>query len=273
MDAAKKLAKEFAITGPFNIQFLAKEDTTVSVIEMNLRASRTFPLISKGSGYNFAFAVIDAFFGNAKKIEYDYPRFSVVKAPQFSFSRLSGADPILRIEMASTGEVGCFGADVKAAFMTAMLAVGHTIPKKAILLSVGDAYKEEFASYMKMLHDLGYKLFTTQGTSKFLKHRFNIQTQFIPKGYQGGEQTVVDMIQNGNVDCVINIRDKQALETVENFIKEQTDGFRIRRASADHNVPLLTNIRAAKLFVSSLRYSIDTLPIEPWDFYVPVIKN
>lgn len=272
IEAAKKLAKEFNITGPFNIQFLAREDTTVSVIEMNLRASRTFPLISKGSGYNFAFAVVDAFFGKATKIEYEYPRYSVVKVPQFSFSRLSGADPILRVEMSSTGEVGCFGADVKAAFMTGMLSVGHAIPKKAILISIGDAYKEEFASYMKMLHDLGYKLYTTQGTSKFLKHRFDITTEYLAKGYQGGK-TVLDLIQNGDVDFVINIRDRQALETAENFRKEQTDGFQIRRASADHNIPLLTNIRAAKLYVSSLRYKIESLPIEPWDFYVPVIKN
>ncbi|OGK13221.1 carbamoyl phosphate synthase large subunit [Candidatus Roizmanbacteria bacterium RIFCSPLOWO2_01_FULL_38_12] len=275
IDAAKKLAKEYAITGPFNIQFLAREDTTVSVIEMNLRASRTFPLISKGSGYNFAFTVVDSFFGKAIKHKYEYPSYSVIKAPQFSFSRLTGADPILRVEMASTGEVGCFGPDVKAAFLTSMLAVGHVIPKKAVLLSVGNAYKEDFASYMQILHNLGYTLYTTEGTSSFLKHRLNIQTKSVPKGYQGGAQTVVDLIQNGIVDCVINIRDKKALKNGERIYKKEiTDGFKIRRASADHNIPLITNIHAAKLFVSSLKYNnLNKLPIEPWDHYVPVVKN
>ncbi len=269
-DAAKKLAREFAITGPFNIQFLAKEDT-VAVIEMNLRASRTFPLISKGTGINCAATITDAFFGKAKKEEYDYPWYSIVKAPQFSFSRLSGADPILHVEMSSTGEVGCFGEDVKGAFLKSMLAVGYSYPKKAVLLSVGNAYKEEFASRIQRLHEMGYILYTTEGTGEFIKNRLAIDTRTVPKGYEGGKNTVIDFIRGGKVDFVINIRDKKALQNGERlYVKEQTDGFRIRRAAADHNIPLMTDIQAAKLFVSSIAYkTMEELSIEPWDYYVP----
>ena len=266
-DAAVKLAREFNITGPFNIQFLAKEDT-VAVIEMNLRASRTFPLISKATGINFASAITDAFFGKAKKQEYEYPWFSVVKAPQFSFSRLSGADPVANVEMSSTGEVGCFGDDVKAAFLKSMLAVGYSYPKKAVLLSVGDAFKEEFLTRATRLHELGYVLYTTEGTGDFIKERLGIETRIVRKEYEGGDKTVVDLVKDGTVDFVINIPDKKSVRDNE-YKKEQTDGFKIRRAAADHNIPLLTDIQAAKLFVSAIAFKkLEELAIEPWDYYV-----
>ena len=268
--AAVQLAREFSISGPFNIQFLGKHNE-VSIIEMNLRASRTFPFVSKAIGINISSKIVDAIFGSCKKETYAYPAHSVVKVPQFSFSRLHGADPVLHVEMASTGEVACFGYDREEAYLKGLLAVGFSIPERAILLSLGDTFKSEFVEEARTLKEAGFAIYATLGTSVFLK-KFGISSKVVRKG-EGKDRgkEVLKLITRRKVDLVINLGEKirAADADIEHIVREQTDGFKIRRAASDHSVPLITNLNTAKLLVSAIRVKrLDDLSIMPLREYV-----
>ena len=235
--AAQKLAKEFTITGPFNIQFLGKNNN-VSIIEMNLRASRTFPLISKAIGINISSKIIDALYGDGSIESYSYPIHSVVKVPQFSFSRLQGADPVLHVEMASTGEVGCFGQDREEAYLKALLSVGLRLPKKNVLLAIGDVYKEEFVETARILARLKYQLYATEGTADLLK-RYSIPSTTVRKGHEGGEHNVIKLVEGNKFDLVIQSTQCRPAQTinkkrctrVHGWISSQTGSSRSQRAT------------------------------------------
>lgn len=267
-DIAKKISRELKITGPFNIQFLAKNNQ-VKVIECNLRASRSFPFSSKVTGYNFIEIATQAMLHdkplsyfraqNYKTLDLDHVG---VKAPQFSFSRLKGADPVLGVEMASTGEVACFGDDMYEAFLKAMISAGFKIPKKSILLSIGHIEdKADFLPSARKLFDLGFTLYATEGTAQFLSENgvpnilmHKIQTQKNPN--------LLDAFHDKKIDLVINIP--------KNYSREEiTDGYLLRRKAIDYNVPLLTNIQVAEVIVEALeRYSQEDLKIKPWQEYI-----
>ena len=261
---AGEIAQALSINGPFNIQFLAK-DNSVSVIECNLRASRSFPFVSKVCGTN----LIDI----ATKVMVDWPLPAItlkpfnleyvgVKAPQFSFTRLIGADPTLSVEMASTGEVGCIGDDFEEAFLKAMLSVGFKLPIKKVLLSTGASEsKLDFLESAKMLGAMGVTLLATGGTAKFLKERgIAVDEVAWPSATVSGNGAD-SLIRSGGIDLVINIP--------KNYQKEElTNGYLIRRAAADCGVPLITNIQLAKRFVESIsRKSIGELHCKAWQEY------
>jgi carbamoyl-phosphate synthase large subunit len=285
-DVAKRIAEALHITGPFNIQFLARENQ-VQVIECNLRASRSFPLVSKVTGHNFIHLAIQAMLGEDvngvyQTVDLDYV---AVKAPQFSFARLKGADPIVRVEMASTGEVGTFGRDLHEAYLKSVLAVGMKLPRRRatgagraeqpyagarVFLSLGgEKNKWDFLSSARTLHGLGAEILATRLTSAFLTAS-NVPNTRIYKIHEVGagrggssRPTILDWIARGEIDLLVNITD-------EYVTRQFDDDYTIRRAAVDFNVPLFTNLQAARLFVQALaHYSLETLPVLPWDEYVP----
>ncbi len=260
---AKRLAKAFDITGPFNIQFLAYEGQ-VQVIELNLRASRSFTFVSKVTGYNFVEFAVRAMLGEDvsgtyQTVDLDYVG---VKAPQFSFSRLKGADPILRVEMASTGEVATFGRDLHEAYLKSVLAVGTRLPRRSVFLSLGGPdNKREFLKSAKRLHALGLKLYCTRLTSAFLTEH-DIPNQRVYKVHEKGAPSIVDLLGDREIDLLVNVTDEYVREQFE-------DDYTIRRAAVDYNVPLFTNLQAARLFVAAIaRYRPEDLVAAPWDEYV-----
>ncbi len=266
-DVCKKIAKELNITGPFNIQFLAKNNE-IKVIECNLRASRSFPFASKVTGYNFIEIATQAMLGvknlayfkkqNYKTLDLDHVG---VKASQFSFSRLKGADPVLGVEMASTGEVACFGDDMYEAFLKAMISVGFKIPKKTILLSIGRIEdKADFLSSAQKLIEMGFELYATESTSDFLNEN-GVKNIMLYKIRSKQKPNLLEVLADKKIHCVINIP--------KNYSREEiTDGYLIRRKVIDMNVPLITNIQLAKVMVEALeRYSADDLLIKSWDEY------
>lgn len=263
----KQIAKELKISGPFNIQFLAKAND-VKVIECNLRSSRSFPFSSKVTGYNFieiaTKAMLDKKDDKAlnkddyKTLDLDYVG---VKAPQFSFSRLRGADPVLGVEMASTGEVACFGKNLLEAFLKAMISVGFVMPKKNILLTIGRIEdKADFLSAAKKLRKLNFNIYATEGTSKFLNLN-GIKNSTLYKVSTGKSPNILDYIEKSKLDFVIDIP--------KNYTHQEiTDGYQIRRKAIDMNIPLVTNIQVAKIFVDAIeRYKIEDLEIKSWDEY------
>ena len=260
---AKKIAKSLKITGPFNIQFIAK-DNDVKVIECNLRASRSFPFASKVFKINFIDLATRIIMGkhvptiDRSSFDLDYVG---VKAPQFSFKRLKGSDPILSVEMASTGEVASLGDDFNEAFLKSLLSIGFTLPKKTILLSTGPIYsKAEFLESTRILQEKGYKFYATQGTADFMKkHGFKVEILHWP--LEKKEPNTLTYIADGKIDLVINIP--------KNIEKEELDNdYLIRRKAVDFNVPLITNLQLAKRFVEALRAkSIQDLKIKSWDEY------
>src|SRR3989339_879375 len=259
----KRIAEALEITGPFNIQFIAK-DNEVKVIECNLRASRSFPFVSKVFKINFIEIATKALMG--KKIdsigrssfELDYVG---VKAPQFSFSRLKGADPMLSVEMSSTGEVGCLGKDLHEAFLKSIISVGYKIPKKNILLSTGPVEtKAELLSSIGQLMKKGYQLFATPGTHNFLKNN-GINSEVLQWPLDKIEPNILTYLSEGKIDLVINIPKNE-----EKF--ELDNDYTIRRKAIDLNIPLITNIQFAKRFIKALkRYKISDLSIKSWDEY------
>ncbi|MBI4008623.1 carbamoyl-phosphate synthase (glutamine-hydrolyzing) large subunit [Candidatus Roizmanbacteria bacterium] len=267
IDIANKLAIELNITGPFNIQYLAIENN-VYVIEINLRASRTFPFISKATRVNFARLFVDCLFGKPKKIDLVYPDFTIVKAPQFSFSRLSGADPILRVEMSSTGEVACFGDSYEEAFLKAIFSTGIRITQKSALLTIGGIVnKKKFLESALLLEQMEYKLYATRKTSNFL-YENGVKSEFVYKAYEGKNPTVVNLINNKEVGLVVNISEVEEGEG-RSFTKQLTDGYTIRRATIDNNIPLLTDLNKAMMYVNSLyEVSKEDMKIKSWDEYV-----
>lgn len=266
LQIAKLLASNLHITGPFNIQYLAK-DNEVFVIEMNLRSSRTFPFISKATGNNFAQVLVDALFKKSKTYEIPYPNYAVVKVPQFSFSRLEGADPILRVEMASTGEVACFSEDAESAYLKALYSVGVVFRNKNALLSLGGmANKELFLEGAWKLKNLGYHLYATGKTYAFLKTK-RIPAKLVYKVYEDKRPNVVDLITRKWVSLIINLSEKYDEESVH-FGDQVTDGYLIRRAAVDNNIPLFTDINSANFFIKALsRYQMDDLTIKSWQEY------
>ena len=276
-EIAKKLAHQLNISGPFNIQFLAK-DNEVQVIEVNLRSSRTFPFVSKVTGIDFIKMAVDSFFiVNSKPIRdrYSYDdvvkitndnlnqmNFVAVKAPQFSFARLTGADPILHVEMASTGEVACFGQDLEEAFLKAELSVGGKIPNKGIFVSLGgEENKLNFLESSLRLVKLNLPIYATDKTSKFLRQH-GVATKHLYKIYEKSNPNILDYFRKGKIDLAINL-----VET--SLKKDETDHYTIRRAAIDYNISLFTNIKKAELFVKALvEKDINKLPIKSWAEYI-----
>ncbi len=258
-----KIAKALHISGPFNIQFLAKNND-IKVIECNLRASRSFPFVSKVSKQNFIDAATRVMLG----LDIDKPGKSAfdldyvgIKASQFSFSRLQGADPVLGVDMSSTGEVGCIGDDTSEAILKAMLSVGYTIPKKAVLISSGSArQKVDLLEPARMLHKKGYTICATEGTQRFLNENgIPAVTVYMPS--EEKQPQALDMLHSREIDFVVNIP-KNLTQ------KELSNGYKIRRAAVDLNIPLITNTRLASAFIQAFcELSLDDIRIKSWDEY------
>ncbi len=265
IDIAKKLARGLKITGPFNIQFLAKKNK-VYVIEINLRASRSFPFMSKSTGINFAEVAVDSFFGKAKHYEVEYPEYSVVKSPQFSFARLEGADPVTGVEMASTGEVACFGENYHLALIKSVYAAGVSIREKTVLLTIGGIVnKKRFLESARLLKEQGFKLFSTKNTHEFLSKN-GVRSKLVNKVYEHKKPNVVDTISTKKVSLVINVSDM--LEESRNIENLTTDDYLIRRATVDANIPLFTDLKLAISFIDAIsRYGFDDLDIKSWREY------
>lgn len=260
---SRKIAKALNITGPFNIQFLAR-DNDVMVIECNLRASRSFPFVSKVLNTNFIDYATKAMLG----IPLQKPERSLfeidhvgVKASQFSFARLSKADPVLGVEMASTGEVGCIGDDYYEAVLKAMLAVGYQIPQKGVLISSGPMRsKTELLNSARMLADKGLPLFATGGSHRFLAEN-GIASKLVHWPDVPDSPNVLELLKEREVDLVINIP-KDLSES------ELRNDYQIRRSAVDYNIPLITNARLASAFIYAItRYEMDDLSISSWLSY------
>ena len=265
---SRKIAKELNISGPFNIQFLAKNNE-VKVIECNLRASRSFPFVSKVLKRNFIETatriMLEAPYTKPDKNAFDIDWIGV-KASQFSFSRLHKADPVLGVDISSTGEVGCIGDDFNEALINAMLATGFKIPskEKAVMVSSGSSKsKVDLLDACKMLSDSGYKIYATAGTQQFLKDH-NIEAQVVrwPDESHGSEtDQILDKISQHAFDLIINIP-KDLTK------RELTNGYRIRRAAIDHNTPLITNARLAAAFIEAFcTMGADDIQIKSWQEY------
>ena len=260
----KQIAKELNISGPFNIQFLAK-DNDIKVIECNLRASRSFPFVSKVLKINFielaTKVMLDIKVEKPEKSAFDLD-YVGIKAPQFSFTRLQKADPVLGVDMASTGEVGAIGSHFDDALLTSMLAVGYKIPEKNIMISSGGTKsKVALLEACRLLRNKGYNLFATGGTQKFLEEN-GVESTFVAwPDDENAELKVNDMIAEKRFDLIINIP-KNLTE------RELTNGYLIRRGAIDYNIPLITNARLAGAFIKAFcRISQDDIKIKHWEEY------
>ena len=260
----RQIAKELHINGPFNIQFMAR-DNDILVIECNLRASRSFPFVSKVLKINLIELATRVMLGlpvekpSKNLFDLDYVG---IKASQFSFNRLQKADPVLGVDMSSTGEVGCLGDDTNTALLKSMLSVGHRIPKKNILLSTGGAkQKVAMLDAAKMLLENGYKLYATGGTSKFLTENGIENTHVLWPSEEGEEPKALDLLHDHTIDMVVNIPKNLTSS-------ELTNGYKIRRAAIDLNVPLITNARLASAFIYAFcTTKIEDIDIKAWGEY------
>ena len=260
---SKMIAKELNISGPFNIQYLAKNNE-IKVIECNLRASRSFPFVSKVLKRNFIETATKIML-NAPYTQPDKSAFDIdwigVKASQFSFSRLHNADPVLGVDMSSTGEVGCIGEDFDEALLSSMIAVGNTIPQKNIMVSSGGVKsKVDLLEPCKLLDKNGYNLYATAGTASFLRDNgVNVTTVSWPD--EEGENNVMEMFSQHAFDLVVNI-------PKDHSRRELTNGYKIRRAAIDHNIPLLTNARLAGAFIKAFTsMKMEDIKIKSWQEY------
>ncbi|MBW2985006.1 ATP-grasp domain-containing protein, partial [Candidatus Woesearchaeota archaeon] len=262
---ARQIASSLNITGPFNIQFIAKGND-VKVIECNLRASRSFPFVSKVSKVNF----IDLAAKAIMKQKYERPHVPIleleyvgVKAPQFSFSRLKGADPVLSVEMASTGEVACLGDDIEEAFLKSLISTGIRIPRKNVLVSIsGDENRFRLIKSIMALQRRGFKLYATEHTSQFL-NKHNVRNTMIYKAHNVHKKlNIINLLEQGQIDLVINIPE-------DGYNKIQLeDEYEIRRKAVDFGIPLLTNLQIARLFIHSIiKYKVTDLKVKSWDEY------
>jgi carbamoyl-phosphate synthase large subunit len=260
---ARKIAAALRITGPFNIQFIA-QGTAVKVIECNLRASRSFPFVSKVYKRNLIDLATRVIMGAPVEkpltsfMELDYVG---VKAPQFSFTRLDGADPTLGVEMSSTGEVGCLGDDFEEAFLKAMLSVGTRMPIKSVLLSTGPLEdKAAFVASARALQGLGVRLYATQGTADFMR-QYGIEPETLYWPLEKASPNILEYLGNGKIDLVINIP--------KNYQEEElTNDYIIRRKAVDFAIPLITELRLAQRFVEALvSKRLDDLHVKSWDEY------
>ncbi|WP_025277384.1 carbamoyl-phosphate synthase (glutamine-hydrolyzing) large subunit [Barnesiella viscericola] len=261
---AGQIAQALNISGPFNIQFLAKNND-IKVIECNLRASRSFPFVSKVLKINFIELATKVMMGlpveKPGKNEFDLD-YVGIKASQFSFSRLQKADPVLGVDMASTGEVGCLGLDTSEAILKAMLSVGYQIPKKNILLSTGTAkQKADMLEAAQLLHEKGYNLFATGGTHQFLTDNGIPAVKVYWPSESDHEPQALEMLHNKQIDLVVNIPKNLTQKELDN-------GYKIRRAAIDFNIPLITNARLASAFIEAFcSLNIDDIQIKSWDEY------
>jgi carbamoyl-phosphate synthase large subunit len=257
-----KIARALEITGPFNIQFIAK-DNEIKVIECNLRASRSFPFVSKVARANFVELAVAAMMGKPvrnRKTTLDL-NYVGVKAPQFSFSRLKGADPILGVEMASTGEVACLGDDIHEAFLKALLSAGFTLPEKNVLLTIGgETSKHRFLEPARKLHAMGLHLYATEHTSNFLRENGVPNTRLF-KVHEKREPNIRDYIARRKIDFVISIPNPAKR------IEFDSD-YRLRRLAVDFSIPILTNLQVADLFVHALAdHPLGSLEAKHWAEY------
>ena len=261
---SSKIAKALHISGPFNIQYLAKNNE-IKVIECNLRASRSFPFVSKVSKINFIDLATKVMLGipvekpNSNVFYLDYVG---IKASQFSFSRLQGADPVLGVDMSSTGEVGCLGESTSEALMTSMLSVGHRIPKKGVLLSTGSAkQKADLLESAHRLHKKGYQLYATAGTHRYLNDNGIPAILVHWPSEADKEPQALDLLHRKQIDFVVNIPKNLTSN-------ELTNGYKIRRAAVDLNVPLITNARLASAYIRAFcDLTVDDIEIKSWDEY------
>ena len=260
---SRKIAQELNISGPFNIQFLAK-NREVKVIECNLRASRSFPFVSKILKRNFIETatkiMLDAPYQTPDRSEFDIDRIGV-KASQFSFARLQNADPVLGVDMSSTGEVGCLGDDLNEALLNALIATGYRLPKKNILISSGAVKgKVDLLEPARELVKNGYRIFATAGTAKFFQEN-GVEATAVAWPDEGGENNVMNMIQDHQLDLIINVPKNHTN-------RELTNGYRIRRGAIDHNIPLMTNVRLAKAFIEAFcALKMEDIKIKGWQEY------
>ncbi|MBR4822998.1 MAG: ATP-grasp domain-containing protein, partial [Bacteroidales bacterium] len=262
---AAAIASELQITGPFNIQFLAGDDS-LKVIECNLRASRSFPFVSKVLKLNFIDLATRAMLGEHPKGGHIDPfelEYVGVKSSQFSFARLGKADPVLGVDMTSTGEVACLGDSLEEALLKSMLSVGHRIPKTTVLISSGDSLqKADLLPACKRLSDNGFKIFATAGSWRYMQENgVKAERALWPNETQDGTPAALDLIREHKVDLVINIP--------KDFSEgELGNGYKVRRAAVDYNVPLITNSRLADAYIRAFcRLSEEDLEIKPWDGY------
>ena len=262
---SRKIAKELNISGPFNIQYLAKNND-VKVIECNLRASRSFPFVSKVLKRNFIETatriMLDAPYVRPDKLAFDIDWIGV-KASQFSFARLQNADPVLGVDMSSTGEVGCLGDDFDEALLNALIATGYKIPKKSVLFSSGATKsKVDLLDASHMLHQKGYDIYATAGTAAFLNsHGIPTTPVFWPDERPHAENNVMKMIAEHKFELIVNIPKNHTK-------RELTNGYRIRRGAIDHNIPLITNARLAKAFIEAFCHlKQEDIQIKSWQEY------
>ena len=261
---SRQIAKQLHINGPFNIQFMAR-DNDILVIECNLRASRSFPFVSKVLKINLIELATRVMLGlpvekpNKNLFDLDYVG---IKASQFSFNRLQKADPVLGVDMSSTGEVGCLADDTNAALLKSMLAVGQRIPKKTILLSTGGAkQKVEMLDAARQLVENGYELYATGGTSKFLDENGISNTRVYWPSEAGQTPQALDLLHEHKIDMVVNIPKNLT-------VHELTNGYKVRRAAIDLNVPLITNSRLASAFINAFcTLKLDDIDIKSWNEY------
>ena len=269
-EIGKSVARGLNITGPFNIQFLVK-DNRPYVIEVNVRASRTFPLLSKAMDINLPEVAVESFLSKAKPRRVEYPKGVVVKSPQFSFSRLLGADPVLRVEMASTGEAACFGKDYDEALIKSIMSTNKfDFKNKNVLFSLGgEVNKAKFLEAAATLTSLGYTIFATDSTAEFLEKQ-KIRCQLVRKAYQFAPN-VLHIIESKKVSFVVNlskneIADPDAKGETGRMV---TDGFRIRRATVDNQIPLFTDLHLARAFIKALaHYKVEDLEIKSYKKYL-----
>lgn len=260
---SRKIAKELNISGPFNIQFLAKNND-VKVIECNLRASRSFPFVSKVLKRNFIETatriMLDASYEKPDNANFDIDWIGV-KASQFSFSRLHNADPVLSVDMSSTGEVGCLGDDFNEALLVSMISVGYNIPKKSVMVSSGDSKsKVDLLDACKMLQEHNYDIYATAGTKEFLADN-GVEAKVVSWPDEEKEHNVMDMISNHQFELIVNIPKNHTR-------RELTNGYKIRRGSVDHNIPLITNARLASAFIQAFcEMKEKDIQIKSWQEY------
>ena len=262
---SRQIAKELNISGPFNIQFLARNNE-VKVIECNLRASRSFPFVSKVLKRNFIETatriMLDAPYSRPDKSAFDIDWIGV-KASQFSFSRLHKADPVLGVDMSSTGEVGCIGDDFSEALLNAMIATGFKIPERAVMFSSGAMKsKVDLLDASRMLFAKGYQIYATAGTAAFLNaHGVDATPVYWPDEKPGAENNVMKMIADHKFDLIVNIPKNHSK-------RELTNGYRIRRGAIDHNIPLITNARLASAFIEAFcELKLGDIQIKSWQEY------
>ena len=245
----KKITSEIVaalqITGPFNIQFIAKNNF-IQVIELNLRASRSFPFVSKVTGYNFIAIATRAMLGKQPPMSYETLELDYVgvKAPQFSYHRLKGANPVANVEMASTGEVACLGENLYEAYLRAWLSTEQTLPEKNILISIADTHKAKLLPYLKQLDEHGWVFYTTSGTHAYLSKN-GVGSYFVHKSSERNEPNIQTLIAQRKVDLIINLPTANGVDT-------STDGFVIRRMAVDHHIPLITNMQIALIMLQCL---------------------